>query len=420
MWNMSRSVLILLLVLVSVPSAFAQNTPLPIVTPLRPLIGYVGRYLDSGQILTAPQFWTISRAGLVKTAPERDLILMRLSGNRFGVYRMSSFVSRLDRLDTDVHGARYLMPDVLSVDPELPGSGWTTMAAINTVRLVDFDYDDRGYFYLAYSKWGFGVVDGSGALKAQVLPESYLREARLIFTVSAESRVYVIVSDAAVERSVFDNAATTSIYDVTDPAAPLFLRNLPFGIVSYAKLASGALAVVTHSGTLNFYRKGADFVTGAAPEILTAQPNLIYSFVTTDRTSLFALQTINPRIPDGHSQIILSTFAPTGDGLREVSSLLPPLTLANDLRYGAGYLMVEGALLDAFGDGPNRVLLYEVGSSTATNILQALNYHCQCWYQGMVPFTQGGQTYLIAARGLVGDVFTLNTARPPRRRTVSR
>lgn len=416
----ARSLLLPLLLVFSVLPAAAQNTPLPIVTPLRPVIGYAGRYLDSGQILTAPQFWTISRAGLVKTAPERDLILMRLSGNRFGVYRMSSFVSRLDRLDTDVHGARYLMPDVLSVDPESPGSGWTTMATINALRLVDFDYDDRGYFYLAYSGWGFGIVDGNGALKTQVLPESYLREARQIFTVSAESRVYVIVSDAVVERSVFDNAATTSVYDVTDPAAPLFLRNFPFGIVSYAKLASGALAVVTHSGTLNFYRKGADLVAGAAPEILTAQPNLIYSFVTSDRTSLFALQTSNPRIPDAHSPMILSTLAPKADGLREVSSLMPPLTLANDLRYGAGYLVMEGALNDAFGDGPSRVLLYEVGSSTATNILQALNYNCPCWYQGMVPFTQAGQTYLIAAKALVGDVFTLNTARPPRRRTVMR
>jgi hypothetical protein len=378
----------------------AQSTPPPSGVVVPPITGYAGRYLDSAQ---TPNFQgnptRTLRAQLVKVAPERGLILMKLSGSLFGVYNLHTFASRLTgSLSTGGHGEKYLPPDVFSVDPENPSSGWTTFATDGQERLFDFDYDDRGYFYLAYSIWGFGIVDSAGVKQSQVVsPPVYpLR----ILTVRDGANVRAIVSDAS---------STSVVYDVTNPATPVFLRTLPFGIVSYAKLASGGVAVVTGTATLQIYSNGSDLAAGNAPtQIVTPQPGFGYILVATDGITIFAAQL--SIIPGGAA--FLAVLTPSTGGYTETREAPRPGFLPSDLHYGAGYVALSGS---AFL-GSRVVLLFPANSTTATDLTAYFTSAYPpgpIFVQSIVPYASGRQTYLIAALFGVGDVFTLSASSAP-------
>ncbi|MEK6373474.1 MAG: hypothetical protein AABO58_12350 [Acidobacteriota bacterium] len=376
----------------------AQTTPPPSGAFVPPIAGYAGRYLDSAQ---TPNFQGAPartlRAQLVKVAPERGLILMKLSGSLFSVYNLSAFASRVGgALSTGGHGEKYLSPDVFSVDPE-HSSEWTTFATDGQDFLFDFDYDDRGYFYLAYSAWGWGIVDSAGVKISQVVspPVTPLR----IIAVREGANVYAIISDP------FSSA--TAVYDVTNPAAPVFLRTLPFGIASYAKLASGGVAIVLTTGVLRIYATGGDLAAGNLPaQTFAPQPGFVYTLAATDGITIFATQRSNAPL-----SAFLSVLTLSGGSYVETQYPPRPGFLPVDLHYGAGYVVVSGSTFPA--PGTRTVLVYIAGSSTPSDLTA---YFTAAYPSGpigvesMAPYASGRQTYLIAALFGVGDVFIMSGA----------
>jgi hypothetical protein len=379
----------------------AQNTPPPSSAFIPPITGYAGRYLDSAQ---TPNFQgnpaRTLRAQLVKVAPERGLILMKLSGGLFGVYNLSAFASRLSGpLSTGGHGEKYLPPDVFSVDPE-HSSEWTTFAADGQERLLDFDYDDRGYFYLVYSIWGFGIVDSTGAKISQVNPVGFpgVFIPERILAVRDGAKVYVIVS----------GGVGAAVYDVTNPAAPVFVRTLSDGILSYAKLASGGVAVVTDSGRLRVYAVTSALVSGGPPtQEFLPQPTFRYTLAATDGITIYAVQANGSPVIGA----FLAVLTPSAGGY--VETRYPPQAnfFASDLHYGAGYVMLSGTLLFPTRIG---VFAFSGGSPTPANLTPyfASSYPSgpTTFVQSMAPYTSGRQIYLIAALFGVGDVFTMSGA----------
>lgn len=375
----------------------AQSTPPPSGAFVPPITGYAGRYLDSAQ---TPNFQAnptrTLRAQLVKVAPERGLILMKLSGSLFGVYDLSAFAARAGgALDTGGHGEKYLPPDVFSVDPE-HSPDWTTFAIDAQNFLFDFDYDDRGYFYLAYSSWGFGIVDSSGVIQSQVVvpPITPLR----ILAVRDGTNVRAIISDAA---------SASAVYDVTNPAGPVFLRTLPFGIVSYAKLASGGVAVVTASGALQIYATGGDLAAGNPPAQTFTQPGFTYTLAATDGVSIFA--TVRMAFPPP-GVLYLSVLTPSAGVYTETRSAALGTLSPVDLHYGAGYIVVSGV---TFAYSDRSVLVFRRDSLTPVDLTA---YFVNAYPPGsihaeaMAPYASGRATYLIAALFGVGELFTLSAA----------
>lgn len=375
----------------------AQNTPPPSGAFIPPITGYAGRYLDSAQTQSFQGNPTRTlRAQLVKVAPERGLILMKLSGSLFGVYGLSTFASRLTTpLSTGGHGEKYLPPDVFSVDPE-HSSGWTTFTADGQERLMDFDYDDRGYFYLAYSIWGWGIVDSAGVKVSQV-----------VGSVVTPHRVMVARDGAKVFAFVSDASSLTAVYDVTNPATPLLLRTLPFRIASYAKLASVAVAVVSPPN-LMIYATAGNLATGVFPtQSFSPQPSFRYTLADTDGTTIFATQ----RSGGGPPSAFLSVLTPTGGSYAETRYPPRPGFQPVDLHYGAGYVVVSG--FTSPSSVIRTVLVYTAGSSTPSDLTP---YFTAAYppgiigVQSMAPYVSGRQIYLIAALFGVGDVFIMSGA----------
>lgn len=375
----------------------AQSTPPPSGAFTPPITGYAGRYLDSAQ---TPNFQGAPartlRAQLVKVAPERGLILMKLSGSLFGVYNLSTFAARAGgALSTGGHGEKYLPPDVFSVDPE-HSPEWTTFAIDGQERLFDFDYDDRGYFYLAYSIWGFGIVDSTGAKISQVNPVGFpgVFVPERILAVRDGANVYAIVS--------------TAVYDVTNPAAPMFVRTLSDGIFSYAKLASGGVAVVTDSGRLRVYASTSPLVSGGPPtQEFLPQPTFRYALAASNGVTVYAVQT-NPSPVIG---AFLAVLTPSAGLYAETRYPPQPNFFATDLHYGAGYVMLSGTLLF-----PTRIGVFAFSGSSPTPAdltpYFASSYASgpTTFVQSMAPYASGRQIYLIAALFGVGDVFTMSSA----------
>ncbi len=374
----------------------AQSTPPPSGAIPPPLTGYVGRYLDSAQTREFQGAPTRTlRARLVKVAPERGLILMAISGTVFGVYNLPAFADRAahEPLSTGGHGEKFLPPDVFSVDAEHQ-PGWVAPLSDGQDRLFDFDYDDRGLFYLAYSVYGLGIVDSSGALVKQVIPAAVLP--LRVLAVRTGAGVFAVVSDPS--------SSATAVYDVTTPSTPALVQTFSFGIQSYAKLASGAVAVVTSSGALRIYATAADLVAGNAPaQTFTPQLGFSYVLTATDGVNVFAAQSSLALMT------ILSKLEASGGGFAE-TRYAPVSLFPADLHYGAGYVVLSGSRPGARA----AVFIYPRDSSTPADLTayfsNAYPPTALIAPQSFAPYQSAGQTYLIAALYGVGDLFSMAQA----------
>ena len=201
-----------------VTSLLAQSPPPSFPVP-SPLTGYAGRLVDSIGVRDFMYPVRTLRSDLVKIAPELDYIFMKAGGCVFGAYRLSTFASKIGGPLITLSPAhpfppteRYL-PFDMSVDPQRMGSGWAMYFLDGQDRLYDFDWDDRGYIYLAYSEWGFGIVNLQGQLISQVTNSPYPANpiAIVAFTMASGGEHYLVVSDGQ---------TSSAIYNVTNPAAP--------------------------------------------------------------------------------------------------------------------------------------------------------------------------------------------------------
>ena len=145
----------------------AQDSPPPAAPPA-PFTGYVGRYLDS--TITPEWFapYRTLRADMMKIDRDHDRLYLKAGNGVFGSYRLSTFTSRAAAgpLAIGPRGEQYL-PFEMSVNPERPGSGWQVTLQDGSERFLDFDFDSRGYVYLAYTLFGWGIVDQRGVLVRQ-------------------------------------------------------------------------------------------------------------------------------------------------------------------------------------------------------------------------------------------------------------
>ncbi|HYU24230.1 MAG TPA: hypothetical protein VEO74_03425 [Thermoanaerobaculia bacterium] len=382
-----------LLVLLASSTALGQNTPPPSSPFPPPIIAYEGRYVDSAQ---TPDFQfpdRTLRTYKAKTAPELNLMLVSLSGSAFAAYDLTTLPPRLASAarSTGAHGEKYLPPDIF-FDAQNPGSGFTIIPQDGQIFLRDFDYDDRGDFYLAYSAWGFGLIDRNAHLLSQVLTPAAV--ARRILSVRLAGSYYALVSDLV---------GATAVYDVTNAASPALVRVLPFGIIAYAK-GNSAVAVVTgtHNSTLRFYTPSA-LVAGNAPFQEIVSPSENFVDVTTDGSRFFALLSAS-----------VATLTPqTNVSYSESYTPLPFNALGFSISYGAGYLGVP-ALFSSLGAVYKGLLLFTVGGSGLTDSSYVIPAYSSpsIGPDSAVPFSAGGSTNLLLAYAGVGDVFELAPVTP--------
>ncbi|MGZ8812285.1 MAG: DUF7933 domain-containing protein [Thermoanaerobaculia bacterium] len=393
---LSRTLSTLVLCLLAV-SVAAQNAPPPPTPYPSPVTAYVGRYLDSSRTASwqfmGPRWPRTLRADIVKVAPERDMLYM-IVGSTFVGQKLSTYAHRVA---TTPHAT---IPGVLRGETYLPFEkwvdaertpGWVTPFQDGQDRLLDFDWDDRGYIYLAYSVFGLGIIDADFQKVAQVVyPDIDILPSKVIAFRNGAS-YYALANGGSAGR----------IYDVTTPSAPILRFPYPTGFRDASRSTDGRIALVRHSGELHVHTP-ATILSNAAP--LYTAPLGGYRQVTTDGTNFYALR-------DGGRDIRI--FQPSGETYTDVS--IPSFNnLVNQLiDYGAGYLTVVGN---------HRGAIYRVDGSALTLLddgqylfdwLQSLNPdHPFNFPRMLLPVFDGSQTLFVAALSGLGDVFTMSSQPP--------
>jgi len=184
-----RSFLLCVLLLLAASSAVAQKYAFPASTPntdvlcsscagretlqtigYPPVLRFVGRWADAENERDYQQPFRTARPKLARYVPSRKRLYTVL-GSALSVYDSDRFFARLSAKPQEpLTPVSRPASDIAFFGPaELflfwdtyfyaeNGSGWVTPFEDGVERLWDFDSDDRGNVYLAYSVFGWGIV----------------------------------------------------------------------------------------------------------------------------------------------------------------------------------------------------------------------------------------------------------------------
>jgi PKD repeat protein len=409
-----------------------------------PLVNHTGRFLDANFVVNfqfPPRTFRARRIRVARTqrgsAPPRAYIQL---GSSIGAYSLDRFFTTALPAGmvsvATLTGARRpgYTPEKVArfdgfVDPE-SSTSWATPNADGQDRLFDFDYDDRGYLYVAAGFFGWGVVKDNGetsgaqlALVSQTLIDTAgVADPRIIFTVKSGGRYYAAVSDD-------NNTASRRVWDVTDPVRPVsssLKMGMQYAILSWAKdEARGRIAIVTGEKKIEIYDV-ANFVSGAGPiqtfapasgkkyRDVTADEN--GNFWTTEATSglstnrLIKLERVSSNSYTSRAfDVYGGPFSPKQQQTEGY----------NTIEYGDKYLTVVG---QTTGSGLD-VRLFKVDSGEP--IAVELNQFFKKYYWnspadyavpsgcavsfGVYPIKWNNKTYLLQSTNGIGDVFELQS-----------
>lgn len=170
-----------------------------------PIKAFAGRYVDSQSTRdyqNGTGYRTV-RAKKVMTAPELNRVyIVQGEGlevwdyNRFFTQKLRPDGSTLERApgraDPGSTREMYLRGDH-TIYAEY-GGGWETFTMDGQERLFDADYDDRGYLYLAYEVFGWGIHQDAGS-SLPLMKQIKDVQGKAIVTARSGSNYYAIVSD---------------------------------------------------------------------------------------------------------------------------------------------------------------------------------------------------------------------------------
>lgn len=437
----------LLCVLLAVATpAFAQNYPLPASVNESPAIctncpgtnassqsnsglptypydaplDFTGRFLDSTSVATyqhASGMRTL-RARAMQVVPEQNRVYIQL-GEMVAAYDLDTFFTGtltepLVRVDSINTGTSYTRPGgvyekLSSPDaffyPEAATSGWDIDGAPDIQRtLSSWDVDDRGYLYAAASVFGWGIQQDDGRTDGTHMPFVHRDSGQgfsFIFAFRNGSTYYAV-------GSTFPN--TTKVYDVTNPAAPVFLggRSTRYSAVAKDE-ATGRIAVIDNQNRLRVY-SAAGLVSNAAPLVeYTASIGQALTDVTFDDSgNLWAVEGGNgtPVL----WKISASTLA------RATFDVYGSVFSAVKIHATAGYVAVLGLDAEAYG-----VRLFNASSGTPVQVgiddfFRKYYFRSPTGYAqpyiysepaGVRLVKQGTNTYLMIGAGALGDAYEI-------------
>ena len=428
-------------------TAFGQGYPLPSKSPNTPVVcnpaiwsacidadagkitpgwdlpvqNFTGRFLDSERTRAFQQGFRDARGLLLRVTSKR---IYMVTGSGVLAYDVDRFFSRLAGGEPLVASTtipvtgtwRDSTPEnLLKWDQffNAEGSGWRTPLSDGWQRLFDVDSDDRGYVYLAYSEFGWGVVkdnfDTSGWMQSVFQGDNTLWPVSILSVKTSDGRYFAIVSQRGVNSQLWFMGDANGFQHVQRP-------NMNFSFARGAKSTDGSrVAIVDWAGNLSIYRSD-DLVNGGAPIVtfnggftdvasdgtnffgIWAQPftssgmvTLTPSGSTYSRTDYnfswyyykAASPASNPIIRYGGNLLAITGYEPTGWNVHlfQLSNLVPTEVVGRNgvptRFFGQYYFGLDGFLKD-------QSLLYDA-----------------------VPVKSGGKIYLVVAAWALADVWEL-------------
>jgi len=372
--------------------ATAQTPPIPPgppppPTPYPPVItSYAGRLLEV-RYFTGPGTGNVIRADFLKVDAARDRLYMRF-GRGLAVYRLSTLFERLnDFSGIGGQGERFVPPDLLiSVPAAVPEIG-------------DFDWDSRGYLYISYYDPGsqFGgvvIVDSNGVQRGNISgPEVGIRPSAAL-TIASTSRQYLVVSNA------FTVPSRVTLFDVTSPSTPSYLRDLSVpAFNAYARTDDGLIGIIRHPtlpGTMKVFTSDA-FVSGGPPTFELTLP-ASFADIASDGRRFFLLDMGQFRITVVEQ--VAGIFR-TNDFQAFAGGIFFPR-----INYGENYLTISrGPSLGTQGS------IYRVLNGVPTFLEKDYFNRYPGWIMEMVTVRAGNRVLLIIAGNEIADVFVLEDPR---------
>jgi PKD repeat protein len=399
-----------------------------------PTLKFVGRFVDSERIKEIQfPFRTVRARGvgfLESADPAKNRIYMMI-GSAVGAYKTDAFFSRLTAHEAMVPAAaisiaggnpgaqeQFLFWDRFFYAEN--GGGWELPGGDGQDRLYGVDGavqgDDRGYVYLAYSTYGWGIVQDDFGSSGGLMPSVFQHVSGRGDVTPNSIVVSKIGSDYfAVVTSGGDDKA--QVWKVTDPRHPEQRSDLPgraFG--SFTKdLAGSRIATIDPNGRLNIFTNEA-FVNGGAALFSRQLTGGQYKSVTTDGTNFYAFASVAAvgTISVINGTTFAETVIPMVTNGGPVSFSTP-----GGIRAGAGYLAVWG--IENVAGGWN-IHLYKIGSGSALTEVPLDNYFAKYYSSGapsgythpafsafmdVAPYKNGGKPYLIVESFGLGDVYEI-------------
>lgn len=392
----------LLLAVAALP-AFGQYYPLPASTTegpatynglptyqySLPLKDHTGRVVDSASMIDDTRGMRTARAGLVRVAPARGSVPARIYmqlGATIAAYSTDKFFNQL--LPGGLMPVSSIMPATRTgpaekvlvpqayVYPEGKGSGWVLQNSDGNDRLYDFDVDDRGYIYAAYTIFGWGIIRDNGAVATNpghlpLMSQWIYRSCKetkgatpcdetsdnpfgpvMIVTVKSGSSYYTITNDGG--------SASLPVYDVTNPSVksmPTYITGKEYAYAAWAKSPDMTrLAIIDGKLDVRIYEAGQYVTNGPAIFSLTkaqAEGRSFLAIAGDGDGAFWALQAAK----DGNSLASLWKFAPSGGTYvaSKYDIAGSPGYTPQTLDVGDGFVGIGG-----YNNGPGEVHLFKV------------------------------------------------------------
>jgi PKD repeat protein len=351
-----------------VPAAFGQNWPRPAKTQNTPVVcpasspacagkegkwtapysdpikTFVGRYLDSQATGEHQDGFRTARARLCGIDQAHNRLYM-IVGSALFAYDLQNFINRLNAgaamvlavpAGTNHRGLypeTYLPPDAMFYAER---SNWQIFNTDGQDRLFGFDWDDRGYVYVAYNPYGWGIIKDNGGLDSvwqQPTGPSDVTPNRVL-SVRRSDGYYLIISP--------DGGSSSNVYYVGSSANDVVHErrtNISHVITAFAKASNDFIATVEADGRLHVYTNDG-IVTGAQLLNIGAPEGSFYS-VDTDGTNFYAMS----QGTLGTANARLTILTPSGNSYAAQPAIDLGRTYGSypTARYGAGYLLVFGS-----------------------------------------------------------------------------
>jgi PKD repeat protein len=393
-----RPFLLCVVLLVAATSAVAQNYPFPASTPntdvkcslcpsretlltigYPPVLRFVGRWADAESAHVYQQNFRTAQPKMARFVPGRNRIYTLL-GSALAAYDADKFFSRLNARPQEQMVAATQVP-VSGGNPRFAqfgpaevflwwdaffyaenGSGWITPFEDGQERLWDFDWDDRGNVYLAYTAFGWGIVKDSGDMGggllhtlSQSVKASGLAPDHIMSLKTSDGRYYAAASDKNLPSIL-------QIWDVQDPAAPVKQPDIPGrSFYLWAKDSTGSrLGIVEYSGGLSIFSPDAFVRAGGTPIVhFEAGGGGTFRMITGDGTNFYAYGASD-------SGPFIDVISPSGSTYVETRYRTHGYGLPTGMHYGDGYLAVYGVEVPPVGTWNIRV--FKVAPGTLSEI----------------------------------------------------
>jgi len=401
-----------------------------------PIKAFVGRYVDSVNTSDWQGPFRTARAARIVVAPTQrgsapPRIYIQIGSALTATSLSNFFTTTLTgglKTITDGFGiSQHPLTNELALKPDAyvypEAGGWRTPNVDGQDRLFEFDYDDRGYVYVAYSVFGWGIVKDTGTgleLQQQILeniPSNMT--AKGMVSVKAGSEYYALLYNP-------ESPGVVAIYNVTNPTATLATPGLTNrrnqAIASAAKSPAGdRLAFVDVDHRIQIYDTSS-YVNGSGPiASFTPNPGKQFLGVASDADGNFWAIEDNP---PGGSLVLNSLWKFTLGGGTYTQSTFDVYGEAyapSGIRVRDGYIAIYGQEA-APGTKVYDPRLYKI--TNGSPVLIDLKDYFRNYYhyspkdyampegytqlvRDFMPIKYGSKTYVMYSDHGLGDVYEL-------------